>query len=283
MHRESSELVVPVALAMLAMAAAGTLGYLWYTNSLPEPAPDPVELPMPSSPEPVAEQPSEPILPAEDTGSNDDEPEPVIEAVPLPTLAESDQELTAELNDLFGDSFGTLLAGSGIIERIVATVDNLPRDTVAERVRPLKPPGGAFEVDGQHGNDNYRLSSSNYSRYSAMLQQLEAADVDSIAALYRQYYPLFQTAYVDLGYPNDDFNDRLVEVIDHLLDTPEPEQPLELVRPHVLYEYKNPEFEALSAGQKLLLRMGSGHASTAKEKLRALRVRIAKESTLDNR
>ena len=78
-----------------------------------------------------------------------------------------------------------------------------------------------------------------------------------------------------LGYPNAYFNDRAVAVIDELLTTPEPEQPIPLVRPHVLYEYADPELEALSAGQKLLLRMGPDHAARVKAVLAEIRQRIA--------
>ena len=42
-----------------------------------------------------------------------------------------------------------------------------------------------------------------------------------MAVVYERLYPLFQQAYEDLGYPGKYFNDRLVEVIDHLLQTPE--------------------------------------------------------------
>jgi hypothetical protein len=85
---------------------------------------------------------------------------------------------------------------------------------------------------------------------------------------------LFQDAYVALGYPDGYFNDRLVEVIDHLLETPEVNDPIELVRPHVLYEYSDPNLEALSSGQKLLLRMGSDNAARIKGTLRELRVLV---------
>jgi hypothetical protein len=96
--------------------------------------------------------------------------------------------------------------------------------------------------------------------------------------LYRRFYPLFQKAYVDLGYPDGYFNDRVIEVIDHLLATPEIEGPVKLVRPHVLYQYADPELEQLSPGQKLLLRMGNEHSATVKEKLREFRGRIVATS-----
>ena len=72
-----------------------------------------------------------------------------------------------------------------------------------------------------------------------------------------------------------DFNDRVVYVIDHLLETPVPAEPVQLVRPYVLYEYADPELEALSSGQKFLLRMGAENATRTKDALAELRARIA--------
>ena len=92
-----------------------------------------------------------------------------------------------------------------------------------------------------------------------------------VADVYRRFYPLFQDAYVDLGYPNGYFNDRLIEVIDDLLATPDKNEPVSLVRPHVLYEFSDPDLESLSSGQKMLLRMGSEHRSSVKQKLREFR------------
>jgi hypothetical protein len=86
-----------------------------------------------------------------------------------------------------------------------------------------------------------------------------------------RFYPLFQQAYHDLGYPSGYFNDRLIDVIDNLLATPQTAAPASLVQPHVLYEFANPDLESLSAGQKIMLRMGSENASHVRTKLRELR------------
>ena len=98
---------------------------------------------------------------------------------------------------------------------------------------------------------------------------------ETIVETYRRYYPLIQEAYIGLGYPDGYFNDRAVEVIDHLLATPVPDGPVRLERPHVLYEFADPELEALSSGQKLLLRMGSDQATRLQQALAELRSRIA--------
>jgi hypothetical protein len=97
---------------------------------------------------------------------------------------------------------------------------------------------------------------------------------------------VFQKSYEELGYPGRYFNDRVVEVIDQLLATPEPSGPLAVhltevkgpvtsERPWVRYEFSKPEYESLAAGQKMLLRMGPEHERRLKAKLRQFRAQIA--------
>ena len=43
---------------------------------------------------------------------------------------------------------------------------------------------------------------------------MKSMDTQQLADLYFRFYPLFQQAYEDLGYPGQYFNDRLVEAID---------------------------------------------------------------------
>ena len=106
------------------------------------------------------------------------------------------------------------------------------------------------------------------------MRLVAAADPAQAADVYARYYPLLQEAYQDLGYPARQFHARLLEVIDHLLATPEVQTPIRLVRPHVLYKYADPDLEARSAGQKALIRMGPEHMAVLKDKLRALRVEL---------
>ena len=47
-----------------------------------------------------------------------------------------------------------------------------------------------------------------------------------LASIYVRYYPLFQEAYEELGYPGRYFNDRVIEIIDHLLQTPDIVEPI---------------------------------------------------------
>ena len=96
-----------------------------------------------------------------------------------------------------------------------------------------------------------------------------------LAAVYVRFYPLFQQAYQSLGYPNGYFNDRLVVTIDNLLAAPDITTDIALVRPNVMYQFADPKLEDLSAGQKLMLRMGPNNAAVIKAKLRELRAQVA--------
>ena len=71
-----------------------------------------------------------------------------------------------------------------------------------------------------------------------------------------------------------DFNDRLVEAIDDLLAAPAVTGPLKLTQPKVLYEFADARLEQRSAGQKIMLRMGSDNAARVKAKLAQFRREI---------
>jgi hypothetical protein len=188
---------------------------------------------------------------------------------PLPPLAESDGPLRDALAKLFGHEMPAFVYLDRIVHRIVATLDNLPRDYVAPQLIPAKPAPGLPLTS--YSGEELILSPKNADRYRAYVQLIDAVPTSAAVALYARFYPLFQEQYENLGYPDKYFNDRLVEVIDHLLATPEVEGPLRLVQPRVLYEYADPKLENLSAGQKILLRMGRANAGKVKTKLQEVR------------
>ena len=106
-----------------------------------------------------------------------------------------------------------------------------------------------------------------------------------VVGIYVRIYPSLQRAFEELGYPRSHFNDRLVEVIDQLLATPEIDAPLQVVmppiagpvrpeRPWVLYEFADPKLQALTSGQKLLLRMGSVNVRRVKARLAEIRAMV---------
>lgn len=194
---------------------------------------------------------------------------------PLPSLADSDPSLSESLSGVFGRTLEPFLVPKNIIRHTVVTIDNLPRKKTAVQMWPVKPIGGEVLAKGE--GEEMTLDAGNYARYEPIIKILQNTDTAQVATLYKQYYPLFQEAYVSLGYPDGYFNDRLVEVIDHLLATPDVSGPIKLKRPSVNFEFADAELEALSAGQKTLIRMGSANATVVKTKLRELRAAIAKQ------
>lgn len=195
---------------------------------------------------------------------------------PLPELANSDPVTQEALGGVFGRALDPFLVPKNIIRHTVVTIDNLPRKKTAVQMWPVKPLGGELTTGNGEG-DEVTLAAANYARYEQLIKIVQNTDAAQLAAMYKQYYPLFQQAYVDLGYPEGYFNDRLVEVIDHLLATPAVTGPVLLRRPSVNYEFVDAELENRSAGQKMMIRIGSENAAVVKAKLRELRKAIAKQ------
>jgi DUF3014 family protein len=189
-------------------------------------------------------------------------------AEPLPLLAESDSAVRDALAALFGKDLENFYL-QDIIRRIVATIDNLPRDHVPLRLMPAKRVPGLLVTTG--AGESLAISQRNDERYRPYVRLAKAVPSHSLVAVYRRFYPLLQEQYEDLGYPEKYFNDRVVEVIDHLLEAPDLQRPVLLSQSRVLYEFADPKLEGLSAGQKILLRMGPENAATIKAKLREIR------------
>jgi hypothetical protein len=256
-------LITWIAVVLVLAGVAAIFYYRWYSK-----APEPQVQAPPIEAKPVPETETKPQIlnPIAETRG----------AKPLPALNESDMAVRESLSGLVGlKALAEFFNLDDIIRRIVATVDNLPREKVALRLMPVKPVAGKFLAAGEE--DNFVLNPDNYSRYTPYLRLTEAVNTKKLVTVYVHFYPLFQKAYIDLGYPSGYFNDRLVEVIDHLLAAPDVQGPVKLVRPRVMYQFVNPELEALSAGQKILVRMGSENAAKAKAKLKEIRHELTKQ------
>ena len=192
---------------------------------------------------------------------------------PLPALDDSDANAAAALIALAGGGdLRSLLLPQQVIARIVATVDTLPRHALGTLMLPVRTPKGAFataEVDGQTV-----ISEQNTKRYAPYMLIVDRVDPKALVAWYVHAYPLFQQAYRELGYPRGYFNDRLIAAIDDMLAAPESARSAALLPSHAFYVYADPALESLSAGQRLLLRVGPANEARIKTKLRAIRTQL---------
>jgi hypothetical protein len=232
--------------------------WVWMQRSQPvlAPAPSAIETPAPSAGE-ARPKIQYPVPPAS-------------APKPLPALDQSDAQVREALSGLGAEpSWLEKAVFEDFVRRVVATVDSLTMSKISLRLLPVKSVPGKFVTTADA--EGIRLKPENSMRYAPYMRALEAIDPARVVALYVQYYPLFQQAYQELGYPKGYFNDRLIVVIDHLLAAPPVQAPVRLVQPEVMYRYADPELEARSAGQKVLMRIGNANAATVKEKLRAIR------------
>lgn len=262
-----------VVIALAVVLAGVFLYWRWSQSRQVATAPVPVATQPKVAPPPVdARTQPEIKYPIENVGGG--------RAAQLPALDESDPVMRDRLAGLFG---ARRLAESffleGIVRRIVATVDGLPREQVAPHLWAVKPVPGEF-LTTPAGGGMFDISPKNAARYASRVALAEATDTRKLVALYVRHYPLFQRAYQELGYPQGYFNDRLIEVIDHLLSTPEPPPPLQLTRPRVRYEYVNPTLQSRSVGQKMLARMGLDHTAKLKVVLGSIREQVTGQKRL---
>jgi hypothetical protein len=235
---------------VLLAVAAGV--WYWQARKPAEP-----ETPVAAAPPPAEPAIKNPIIPPDDIDPNLSATEQVATLVGTPR-------------------FESMFVPDDFVKKLVVTLDSLARQDFPLRMNPAKQPAGEFVTAGK--DDAIVLGAANFARYAPWVELVESLDADAAAALYRRLYPQFQSAYENLGNPDSYFNDRAVEVIDHLLSAPDGPATIALVRPNVFYEFADPALESESSGRKLLLRMGPGNAARVKAKLKEIRDRIAAQN-----
>jgi len=265
----------PVYALLVLLVAAGLYFAVEHWNAPQKelPSSPPVRQPVPRAPQ------VEPIrhpLPPPDVDTETQPSGPLQQ--PVPSLADSGPYVREVLHWLYsGDLYGLLIPES-FIRRTVVTIDNLPRKQLPLQHLPLKQPEGKF-MTTTGSDEAVFIHPENANRYTLYVNLAEALPTDRLVSAYLHMYPLFQRAYEKMGYPGGYFNDRLIEVLDHLLATPSVDRPIKLLAHVRHFRFADPELEALSAGQKIILRMGPDNADRIRDKLRDVRDALLMAST----
>ncbi|HSV35254.1 MAG TPA: DUF3014 domain-containing protein [Ramlibacter sp.] len=266
------------ALALFAMAAAVVVGLtLWRMGLMPGARDDAARVLVPENPWASASAPVEHL-------------EPAILHPLAPTEAHTlgPAEVGRALVNLLGkDAVDTFLRIDEFPRRVVATIDGLGRTHAPHLAWPVEPAPDRFLVDSV--DEAPAIAADNGARYTPFVLLAESVNAVRAVDLYVRMYPLLQQAYEDLGFPRSYFNDRLVAVIDLLLETPVVEYPVMLqltqvkgpipsLRPWVRYEFADPQLESLASGQKMLLRMGPVNQRRLQARLADLRAELVKRA-----
>lgn len=194
---------------------------------------------------------------------------------PLPPHMESDNRVREIISGILdNDLVNQILQQTGLIYHFVLTVDSLPREKVSIKYRLFPTTSGKFLVQ-KDTSDKIVLDPENFARYDAYMQLLDKLDAEQFAKWYTRFYPLIQEEYDSLGYKSRYFNDRFIFVIDHLLETPDITGSIELLQPNVFYNFADPTLQKISAGQKILLRIGPANRKIVQAKLIEIRKVLA--------
>jgi hypothetical protein len=276
-----------IAVILLVLAAAA---YFYFGVSGPTEAPAvvttgvPVQMP---EPEPAPEPEPLPQVPQGSQGPKIDPETPIVadmDEIPLPMLLDSDPVVLENLKEMVGEpAIIRYVVNDNVISRIVATVDTLGSRQIPGVVQAVNGPATLFAATPNEQPDmiirneegdaipQFIINPANYERYTPYAELFNAVDAAEWVEIYRNYYPLFLEAYRQMGYSEGSFNDRLIVIIDEMLATPGASDPVGLVKPEAYYLFTDPDLEALTAGQKILLRMGNQNAASVKAKLREIR------------
>jgi hypothetical protein len=242
-RRRTGLIVVAVAL-LLALAAA----YV-YLRRAPSQAP------------PAAVEDNAPVTTVPLTESGDQ--------IPLPPLDETDPLVREMVRRLSSHPMvGRWLTTDGLIQNFVVVTARIANGDIPaselKKIGPIprfrtRPSGGRLYVDP-----------ASYERYDRYAEAVSALDARGTARLYATLKPRISDAYKRLGSASGDFDPVLESAIMQLLRVPVVEADIALEPHGIGYAYADHRLEALSPGQKQLLRMGSRNVRAVQAKLREI-------------
>lgn len=229
--------------------------------------------PIPSTPTPV------PVKTAADPVNITPEPQPielvveqpVLKAPPPKSLVVSDSQVLLAVAD-FAPTLGKWLLPRDQIRKWVMTIDLLADGKIPKRYRPLDFPLEKFKID-QNKNSKV-MSATNFSRMNPVIETITATDPEKLSQYYKQWLPLLETAYQELG-KKGSFDQRFKQAITQILASEPLKEKHTLIRPSVVYQFAEKPLEQASDVDKILWRLGPNNSERVQLFLRELRFYIS--------
>lgn len=198
----------------------------------------------------------------------------VAPVVALPALDNSDKFILEKALQLsWLPNYSATLLPKEMLRNFVTFIDNLAQGELATKFTPLKKPAQAFSV--RESGDELYLNEASYKRYTPYIDILNSLNIELAIEHYQQLMPLIDEAYMELGYDSGTFNQTLIRAIDMMLEAPMIREPITLVAPSAMYQFKDPELEQLPSAQKLMLRIGPNNATQLRPKLQQIQISLA--------
>jgi len=189
--------------------------------------------------------------------------------VDLPPIAESDAFVRERLAELSSHPrLSSWLDAGELVQRFVTAVVNLANGDSPREPLDFLEPEGDFQVE--EGEGRTVIDPASYRRYDAYTDAVLSVDAEAAGRVYRLLHPLFEQLHRQLGFSDRSFDEALSEAIGPLLEVEVPDGAPAVTASVDVYEYVDPELEALSPAQKHLLRLGPANARRVQEKLAEL-------------
>ncbi len=191
----------------------------------------------------------------------------------VPALAHSDEVVAHWVATLSAHpKLAGWLANEALIERFVATIDNIAEGKSPRAHLEFVSPRSGFRVTDSGGQ--LSVDPAGYQRYDTLATVIHSLDSAGSAKLISNLAPLLDESYQKLGYPEATFKTTLLTAIDALLAVPIRDSPIDLNPKIIAYKFADPELEGLTEAQKHLLRMGPNNIQAIQAKLRELRAEL---------
>ncbi len=197
-------------------------------------------------------------------------------SVPVPPLEGSDgfvRDLAKGLSS--HPQLAVWLAAKELVRTLAAVVDNVAAGNSPSPHLAFLAPKQPFAVIGKRGRTVIDLRS--YARWNTFAEGVGAIDSAECARVFGLTEPLFEAAWRELGHP-EPFRKGVAQAAAALLAVPvvEAEVPVtQVVRAVPVYEYADPNLEALTPAQKQLLRMGPANVARIQGKVREVAAALA--------
>ncbi|MFT4863296.1 MAG: hypothetical protein ACI95C_002527 [Pseudohongiellaceae bacterium] len=193
--------------------------------------------------------------------------EPAAASPRLPALNNSDRFVVSQITALAnGAQLVRYLASDQLVRKFVVFVENLSRGGFPQTGLPYKPIQTPMPV--RNIDDNlFVMDAEAHARFDQVIAAFIAVDTETALTLYRLLSPLFQQAFTEIGFRDENFDDTLRKAINVVVNSQEVPGPYQLVKPSVMYLYADSSIENLQQVHKQLIRIGPQNATKLKSKL----------------
>ena len=218
---------------------------------------------------PVIPEAEIPIAPVIEVSQEPPKIEPAPEIV-LPNLNESDSFFRNRMEIMSSNSdLVRWLSVDDLLRRAASYLDGLSRGVILSKIFPLTQPTGSFTT--HMVGETIWLNAGNYERYDITIEAIASIKMEALAQLFHIARPLIQTSFAEMGYNERQMEGIILQAIERVLSTPIIIEPIELTRESVLYQFADPELEALMPLQKQVLRTGPENTQKLQQQALALK------------